>query len=188
MQEHPYYITEYLALARELSYKKLNTLLHICGLLQGSIATHILQGKKKKTEMLEKLFHLATECSKTRSGMQRLCFQAMGFGNRTVFLLSFFFFLSPWLLSGMKMFSQFWKKAKPFPYIENTTATTCSLCIHFIACTSYHLGSSTRKLCVQSLWIMFSVLLGRSFHGKINIHTKQRQLSLEAEKNIINTM
>lgn len=107
----------------------------------------------------------------------------MGFGNRTVFLvfLFFFFFLSPWLLSGMKMFSQFWKKAKPFPYIENTTATTYSLCIHFIACTSYHLGSSTRKLCVQSLWIiwatsMFIVFLGRSFHGKINTHTRQRQI------------
>lgn len=48
MQEHPYYITEYLALAWELSYKKLNTLLHICGLLQGSIATHILQREKQR--------------------------------------------------------------------------------------------------------------------------------------------
>lgn len=48
MQEHPYYITEYLALAWELSYKKWNTLLHICGLLQGSIATHILQRKKQR--------------------------------------------------------------------------------------------------------------------------------------------
>lgn len=49
MQEHLYYITEYLALAWELSYKKLNALLHICGLLQGSVATHILwKGKENR--------------------------------------------------------------------------------------------------------------------------------------------
>lgn len=53
MQEHLYYITEYLALAWELSYKKLNTLLHICGLLQGSVAAHILWKGKRNGDARE---------------------------------------------------------------------------------------------------------------------------------------
>ena len=57
MEEHPYYITEYLALAWELSYKKLNALLHICGLLKDSFATHILWKGKEKRDAREMMWH-----------------------------------------------------------------------------------------------------------------------------------
>lgn len=154
MQEHPYYITEYLALAWELSYKKWNTLLHICGLLQGSIATHILQRKKQRYLRND----LTWLWSVVKPGV--VC-KGSGFGLCALLTncrpLFFCCFLSLWLSSGMNTMPYFErKKEKKIFFIENTTANAYCLYAHFIACSSYHLCSSIRKLGVQSVRIIWA--------------------------------